>query len=224
MDRGIARAAGAVALLLSLCAPAAAGDVAFGAVGSTLGLGGEVGWGLGRHLAVRVGAYAYNYTADTERAGLYYDAELELGSAGAYLDWHPFGSTFRISAGWLFNDNALTATARPGKDGSFWIGGGSFTEAEVGKLTGEGRFRSSAPFLGIGWRLGARDGRSVALSFDAGVVFQGALDMKLRSQGGSLSDDPDFRAALAVEESELQAEVDDYELFPVVTLGLGYRF
>jgi hypothetical protein len=48
--------------------------------------------------------------------------------------------------------------------------------------------------------------------------------MDLKSQGGSLSDDPGFRAALAAEEGELQAEVDDYELVPVVTLGLGYRF
>jgi hypothetical protein len=64
----------------------------------------------------------------------------------------------------------------------------------------------------------------VALSLDAGVVFQGTLDMRLNSRGGSLSDDPDFQAALAAEEAELQAEVDNYDLFPVVTMGLGYRF
>jgi hypothetical protein len=140
------------------------------------------------------------------------------------VDWHPFGGGFRLSAGWLFNNNELTATGRPGTDGRYALGEGTFTPAEVGKLTSTGAFRSSAPFLGVGWRFGARDGRGVALSLDAGVVFQGTLDMRLNSRGGSLSDDPDFQAALAAEEAELQAEVDNYDLFPVVTMGLGYRF
>jgi hypothetical protein len=218
----------ALAAALALAAPypgvATAAEVAFGAVGSTLGVGGEVGYGLGRFLAVRTGAYAYNYTADSAHGGIEYDAQLDLASAGAYLDWHPFAGTFRLSAGWLFNNNELTGTGRPGADGNYAIGDASFTPAQVGKLTSTGEFRSSAPFLGVGWRFGGRDGRGVALSLDAGVVFQGVLDMRLQSRGGSLSEDPDFRAALAAEEAELQAEVAGYDLFPVVTLGLGYRF
>lgn len=224
MGRSSVHGAVAVALCALLGAEARATDIAIGAVGSTLGLGGELSYGLGRYFAVRTGAYAYRYTADSEQGGITYDAELKLASAGVYLDWYPFAGAFRVAGGWLFNNNGLTATARPGEDGSYRLGDASFSAADVGKLTGEGRFRSSAPFLGVGWRFGARDGRGVALSFDAGVVFQGKLDMRLDSQGGALSNDPDFRAALAAEEAELQAEVDDFDLFPVVTLGLGYRF
>ena len=55
-------------------------------------------------------------------------------------------------------------------------------------------------------------------------MMSGTPDITLESVGGTLSDDPDFQQALADEEENLQDEVDDFEFYPVVQLGLTYRF
>jgi hypothetical protein len=62
------------------------------------------------------------------------------------------------------------------------------------------------------------------VSLDAGVVFQGSLDVALTSTGGSLSGDPDLQAALAAEEAQLEDDIDEFDLYPVLALGVGYRF
>jgi hypothetical protein len=223
MHRLIRGAAVTVAFVLS-ASPVAAGDFGAGAVAGTLGLGAEAGYRFNPYLGLRAGLYAFRYDTDGEQDGIDYDVELELANAGAYLDWHPFGGGFRVSGGVVVNDNSLTGTGRPDGDGNYTIGGVTFTAAEVGALTGEGSFDSAAPYLGLGWVFGAREGRGLTVSLDAGVVVQGSLDVALDSTGGTLSGDPALQAALAAEEAELEDDIDGFDLYPVLALGVGYRF
>ena len=49
-------------------------------------------------------------------------------------------------------------------------------------------------------------------------------EVGLSSSGGSLSDDPAFRARLEQEAREIQQDAEDKALFPVVQLGVTARF
>jgi hypothetical protein len=221
---GAVRGAALAAACVLVAFPAAAGDFGAGIVGSTLGLGADAGYRFNRYLGLRAGAYAFRYDTDGEQQGIDYDVELELAQAAAYLDWHPFGGVFRLTGGVVVNDNSVTGTGRPDPLGNYEIGGVTFTAAQAGQLTGAARFDRTVPYAGLGFVFGASDGRGFVVSIDAGVVFQGALDVTLQSTGGTLSGDPALQAALAAEQADLQDDIDDFDLYPVLALGVGYCF
>jgi hypothetical protein len=209
--------------ILLAAQPAAAGSVSAGAAASTLGFGAEAGYRFGPRIGVRVAGYTYDYDNDGVREGVDYDYTLELGAIGAYVDWHPLGGALRISAGWFANDTGISATGRPQAGGNYDIGGTTFTSADVGTLSGSLDMESSAPYLGAGWQFGGGDG-GLSFSVDVGVLFQDPGPVRLTSTGGSLSGSPSLNAALAQETAELQNDVDDLDLYPVVTLGVQWGF
>ena len=58
----------------------------------------------------------------------------------------------------------------------------------------------------------------------AGAALFGSGDVTLESVGGTFSNDPVLQAQLAQEVQEIEDEIEDYELWPVVQVGLSYRF
>ena len=213
----------ATLLLAGSAGAAQAGDFSLGASASTLGLGAEAGYAFNDRFGVRLGGYALSLDQDGEESGIEYDGDLDLSNVGAYLDWHPFAGAFRVSAGWFATDNGLDAVGDPGPGGTYDIGGITFTEAEVGRLNATADLGSSAPFLGAGWAWGRADG-GLTWSLDLGILFQDSPDIELTSTGGTLSDEPALQAAIEEEEAELEDDVDKYDLYPVVSFGVGYRF
>lgn len=217
--------AGGALVALGLAAGGArAGDLTLGVAAGTPGIGVEAGWSFNDYLALRAGAQGFSYSYDGEESGIEYDSDLDLRSAALYLDWHPFGGSFHLSAGAFANGNEVNAQAVPGPGGTYEIDGIEFTTAEVGNLAGTVDFDSVAPYLGLGWRgRGGEDG-GLGFSVGVGVLFQGSPDVALSSTGGSLSGDPLLQDAIAAEEQELEDDVDQYEFYPVLSLGVTYTF
>ena len=210
-------------LLAGLVAPVQAGDWSLGVAASTLGLGAEAGYSFSDRFDVRLAGYAFSLSQDGEESGIEFDSTLDLANVGAYLDWRPFAGAFRVSAGWFATDNSLDADGKPGPGGTYDIGGVTFTAAEVGALQATGDLGSSAPYLGLGWLWGRADG-GLAWSLDLGVLLQDSPGIELTSTGGTLSSQPELQEALAVEEAELENDLDQYDVYPVVTFGVTYRF
>jgi hypothetical protein len=216
-------------------APTHAGDFAVGVKGGTLGLGVEAEVGLGQYLALR-GAYsAFEHDIDDFEAGdITYQGTADLSSLAALIDWHPTGGPFRFTVGALFNDNRLLGEAQvrdlledelgplpPILDG-----------VDLGTLNGVAEGDSVSPYVALGASRALRDGpRSGGLyfSFELGAVFQG-------SPQATLTVDTDFPInaipggqalldrLLAEQEAELEQEAEDYEVYPVLSLGVGYAF
>jgi hypothetical protein len=221
----IAMAASAWALgCVMASVPARAGEPSLGVSAGLLGLGAEAGYSFNERFAARVAAYTFSYSYDGEESGIEYDSDLDLSSAAAYLDWHPRGGVFRVTGGLFANGNEVNAVASPDATGTYDIGGATFTSAQVGRLAGSAEFDSVAPYLGVGWRSrGGADG-GLGFSVDLGVLFQGSPDVELTSTGGTLSGDPMLQDALDEEERDVEDDVDQYEFYPVINLGIGYTF
>lgn len=206
-----------LALVLLAAAPAAAlaDGFALGGKAGTPGIGLEGTLGMTEALNLRGGYYTFDYSDTLNENGIEYDGDLELDNLGLFLDWHPFRGTFRISVGGVQSGNAFRGTA----DGELDIGNDTYTAEVRADVDWDGL----APYLGVGWGNAVRE-RGWSLSFDLGVMFTGEPTVSLT---GTVSDpalQDQFEQDLALEEADLQAELDDVTMYPVIALGVAYRF
>jgi hypothetical protein len=235
MGRGV-RWLALMALLALLAAPLPVGaaGLAAGPRGGTTGLGAELGWGLGGGLRGRVALGAWDEERDVTASGVRYDGEIELRSVLAMLDWHPGGGGFRLTAGLAWNDNRVVGTAPLAEVFADEIAdlarrGIDLRGVDLGLARGEAATDNFGPYVGLGWGRGPRGGGGLALTFDLGVFHHGRPSAELRPET-SLPLDlvPGARQALdeliAREERQIEEEIDGYRFFPVVALGVSYRF
>lgn len=215
------RLAAALAPLCLLAAPAAVADDDFwvGAKAGTLGLGLEATWRPLPYLDVRGGFNAFTYDFDSSESGVDYDAELDLRTVYATANLRMPLSPFRVTAGLFSNGNELNLASRD--SATIEVGGTTYTAAQIGRLEATADFDSVAPYVGVG--LDFRIANTLGLSLDLGVLRQGSPGIST-SATGPIASDPTFQADLEAERQELEAELDDYDLYPVLSIGLHVNF
>lgn len=187
----------------------------------TLGGGVEIAKSINPKFNARLGYNTFSTDDSSTEGGINYDISLKLGSAALLLDWHPFAGGLRATVGALYNGNKLEMTATP--TGTYDIGGTSYTASEVGTLTGEVTFDDFAPYVGIGWGNAVEEGQKLMFALDIGVAFQGSPKADLTANG-TLASDPTFQANLAAEEAQLNSDLEDFKIYPVIAVGIGYHF
>ncbi len=204
---------------LLMTALAAAGSAQAGGIGlraGTTGLGADLGWAVAPTLGGRVGLSAMNVNTDVETSEVSYDAKVKLANLNLFLDWSPLGP-FRISAGFIANNNKIDLNGQP-RSGSAPIPAGA---SLTGSVEPE---RSFAPYLGIGY--GNVWTKGVNFYFDLGVMFQGTPQVSLALNCGT-SNPAQCAAAQTQVEAErqrVQDKVDKYKYFPVANIGITIGF
>lgn len=223
---------GAVVTAMVVMAPqsfAEEGDqrgVGIGAKFGTLGAGAELTIPLSKRFNGRLGfnRYQYSKTLDSDleinggTATTELEGDLNLQSASALLDWHPFAGTFRVSAGYVFNQNDVDLnTVFPA--GTVTIGDVDYAVSAGDKLTGTVDF-DSGPYLGLGWGNSAIKGWG--FSADLGVLYQGAPSVSLAAEGDLAT----VVDAAELRKQELTAEDDlsSFKYYPVASIGISYGF
>ena len=211
-------AAAVTALILP--AAAHAQNVEVGVRASTLGAGLEVGGKLNSHLRLRGLINGWDVNHDNTTDNIHYDGKLKLASAGAQLDYYPSeNGGFYVTAGLYGNSNKVRETATPTNNTR--IGSVTYTPAEIGTLSAHGRFKHTAPYLGLGWDFGSTG--PVYVNLEAGAYFQGHPHVTLTSNG-SLAGNPAYQDQLEQERQKLEHDIDDAKTWPVVSLGVRYQF
>jgi len=209
-----------ILLTAPLASPVMADNtLSLGAKVGTLGIGLEASWRPLPWFDLRVGANKYVYDDNGSQAGINYDAELDLDTVFATLNFRFPMSPMRITAGAFINNNELRLTSQDAQ--AFDIGGTTFTAADVGTLQSVAAFDGTAPYAGVGFDFMVLD--KIGLNVDFGVLWQGGPTVTLESDG-LLASDPIFQNALEAERQELQDEVDDFKAWPVLSLGFSYHF
>jgi hypothetical protein len=223
--------AGSTALLLAFAASPGAAQVALGAKGGTLGAGVELTVGLSRQLNTRLGINGFEYSERREASDIEYDGEASLRTATALLDWHPGGRGFRLTGGIVYNNTEVTGNSLPPASGVYDLGGVPVPVSILGTLDAKADFDPVVPYVGLGWGNAVAEGKKVGFFFDLGVIFQGEADVELTPNlpaNSPINTTPGARDALEIllsrEERDLESEASDYDLYPVVSLGLTYRF
>lgn len=223
---------GAVAALLCLffSGPAHAADVAIGGKGGTLGLGVELTVGLSRQWNTRLGVNGFDYSDRREASDIEYDAEAQLRTAAALLDFHPGGHGFRLTAGAIWNGTKVEGSSLPPDSGFYDIGGVRVPVDILGTLDADAEWDPFAPYVGLGWGNAVGANQKVGFSFDIGAIFQGEADVELTPvlPADSPINTPLGRQALEIlldrEEADIEDDAAEYDIYPVVSIGVTYRF
>ncbi len=208
-------------------APASA-EVAVGATVGTLGVGAELVIGTPR-LQGRFGFSTFEIDADFETDTVDYDGELELQNLVAVLDWYPTGGSFRLSGGVVLNDNAVIGTAPIEQLVDIPPGLPPVVLEGLGFLRGEATIDEVVPYVGLGFgNPFAGDGRW-RFRFDLGVLITGEPDVSLDAViNVPIPIPPEIQALidafLLSEQADLEDEIGDFDLYPVLAFGVAYRF
>ncbi|MCM8777514.1 MAG: hypothetical protein NC905_04550 [Candidatus Omnitrophica bacterium] len=187
-------------------------SVGIGIKVGTPGPGIEIGMPFTPNIGGRLGLNYFTYSYDTTQEGIEYDADLTLFSLGALIDWHPTGGSFRVTGGLLYNGNEVTGKAK----GDIKIGDTEYTDVEV-KTTVD--FDDISPYVGIGWDTSFGTEKQWGFICDLGIIYHGAPNVTLKATGAGI--DPND---VKKEKEELEDNIEDFKLYPVITLGLIYKF
>jgi hypothetical protein len=216
--------------MMTLAALAAGSAWGAGAAQAQIAIGGSIGttggsveaqMQLTSTVQIRGGYNYLQYGVDDTFDDIAYDGDLDLSTFGAFIDLRPFANSFIVTAGAYFGDKSLDLSATP--TANVEIGNQTFTPAQVGTLNGSADLEDVAPFVGIGWDT-TFQGSGMGFKINAGAMFTGSPDVGLTSTGGSLSNDANFQNQLAIEEQNLEDDIDDYKVYPVIQAGLTFAF
>lgn len=229
--RGIRQTLGWAAVLFTVSAAPGEAQVALGAKASTLGGGVELTLGISPQVNARLGANAYTYSDRREVSQIEYDAEANLRTGTLFLDWHPGGRGFRLTGGLVYNDTQVEGRSIAPPSGTYDIGGLPVPVSLVGTLDATAEFDPVVPYAGIGWGNAVAPNKKVGFFVDLGVVFSGEADVTLIPRipaDSPINTTPGAREVLDVllrrEEQDLEEDAADYDLYPVVAIGVTYRF
>lgn len=173
-------------------------------------------------IQIRSGYNYFQYGVDDSYDDIAYSGDLDLTTVGAFVDLRPFGGSFIITGGAYFGGKTLALAALSGQ--TYEIGGNTYSAAQVGNLAADVDLEDTAPFVGLGWDTTFQGDGNIGFKLIAGAMFTGSPQVNLTSTGGSLSNDSNFQTQLAQEETNLQEDIDDFEIYPVIQAGLTLRF
>jgi hypothetical protein len=210
-----------------------------------LGLGVSVGTGLGSHFNVRgvYNGYSYSREFDDGESGAY-DGTLRLQTFGALADYHPFTGAFRLTAGLLSDGNRITLVGKPTDGAEYDVGDCSYVSSSTDPLRLDGKidFRSMAPYFGLGWGGNMNAEPGFFGTFDIGIMWAGSAGVSLAASGSAhaapdqpascgsdaddtpVADNPEFQRQLAQARADSEDEASNYEFWPSLQFGLGWRF
>jgi len=191
--------------------------------GGTTGIGGSLWFTASDRFTITLGYGALDVDEDYSTDEADYTGTAKLANGHAFLNWHPFKGGFHLTGGAILADDKFDAVAMPAAGATYEFDGVQYPASAVGNLTANVLIADDiVPYAGLGWSTSPRK-EGLGFFLDLGVMFSGSVTTELTADG-PLASDPTFQQNLEQERQDLQDELDQYKIFPVVRLGLLYRF
>ncbi len=222
---------GGVILYCGFSIPAVADEAAkpsvwsLGATAGTLGVGVEASALVYDKVVFRVnGTYVKldsSWVISSSSLANDYNLNATGMFAGGILDYHPFSSGWRLSAGARYVDIELEGVAKNGMS----FGGVSYSASEVGNVTATIRNGNSvAPYLGFGYDSShfSADGWGLKLGFDIGAMYIGEPDVSITT--AKTPPIPAFASDVSSAVSSIKDSLRSYPFYPVAMLSARISF
>ena len=216
------------------------------------GIGVDVATPLSNKWNLRAGVNflggTYNFTTSTSGASNFGASvqEDQIGvtfqphfrSVSLSADWFPRYGSFRVSPGLtLYNGNKPTVVATVLGGQKIDVGDGTYTSdpndpivATVVTKLG----RTVAPRLTMGWgNMIPRAGEHFSFPFEVGVEYVGRPQLQLSLAGSecdpgggcyAVASDPATAANVLEEQKELNNDIAPLRFYPILSMGVSYRF
>jgi len=170
------------------------------------GYGGEIGYRVNDYFGARAAATGMSLTAkDETNPGNKF--KLEFVNAPIILDWHVFGGSFRVSAGYVIQSNEMSMTGT-----NITVGGGTATTA-----TANVTFGKSGTYVGLGWGGAPSTKRGFGFGIDLGAIIVSSPKVTMTASGVT---QPDIDQQIATYEEDFK----NLRTLPVIMAHLGYTF
>ncbi|MDC1286867.1 hypothetical protein N8198_03175 [Gammaproteobacteria bacterium] len=227
---------GLACVFLLFSSTAMALDLGVGAKVGINGVGLDLSVGLSKNINARLSVAGIDIEGeedsvsvgdDGSQADLDYDIDFDYGAHALFIDWHVFGGGFRVSAGMLKNDGAAEGSSA--LQGAIVIDGQNLDptdfNGDIGTEVSLGE--SYQPYIGVGWGRGAGGDGGFSFALDVGVALLDTsvdFDAAVNTGGTNGLDQAELDTILRALEKDAEDELDDYELWPVIALGVNYAF
>lgn len=201
---------------ISISAPLRAQDIGVAAHVGTMGLGGDVAVMVLDKLGARASLNYFPFDINFEASDIDYSFDLPSPQFLLLADFYPAGQ-FRLSGGLMISATNFGGTAELAE--SVEIGNTTYTPAQIGTLTATLATRDVSPYIGIG--VGNPTAKRIGFFLDLGVAFHGNPEVSAEADGpvASLSS---FQADLDEEVEEIQDDVENIIIYPVLSIGLSF--
>ncbi len=213
----------------------------------TQGIGLSLGYEFNEHLKLRLrGAYlSYSHDEDWGNGakGITTQGKMDFDGSniGLILDYHPFAGHFHVSGGLNFADTKLKLDAQLNQaygagisEGTYEFGGITYrATGSSGNVHGKYSWNTVQPYLGIGWSSDGDGDRSLYFSIDLGVNFMGNGSLSVGSSSNietwngtswQKASSADLEHSVREEGKDFFKIADDLFVYPVLQIGVGYRF
>lgn len=210
-------------------------DLGVGAKVGVNGVGLNLGVGLTKTVNLRLSVSQVNIDDEDESVTVGddgaegdIDAELEFdfGSNAVVIDWHVFNGSFRVTAGMFKQTGAVDLSGNLQSD--IVVDGQPLATDDLGEISGEVKLSDSyQPYLGIGWCRVAGGKSGFSFTADIGVAMldpEVELDADVNRGGTNGLRQGQLDQRLAELEGDAEDELDDLELWPVLSVGVNYTF
>lgn len=209
-----------VAGLVTLYGPLASADEVYGQVG-TEGVGVGYGHPFGSNVNVRADFNGVAFSHNFNSGGIHYDGTATLLHAGLYADFFPAPTVvpFRFTAGMLIGGDNVDATANS-MSGTYTINGVAYSTLGQ-SIHAKAKYPAVRPYLGIGFGHSPLATKGFSMFFDAGVAYGKPhvdydVPADIVAEAG--------QANVNAEEQSLQNTADRLRFYPIVKIGVTYRF
>jgi len=215
----------AVLTATALCAAPAHAQSVYGGLGTT---GLTVGYAHVGSDLVGVRAELSGLPAATRsftEDGIDYRGEARSVRGAGLFDWHPLRGGLRLTAGLSANDSRGDFSGAPSSGSTITIGNATVPIGPADSYTARIALPSVTPYVGIGW--GHTPQRGWGFHADVGALIgapkvTGALSPSLSAKIAATGLDP--QAELERELQVVRDTVADVKAYPVVSLGVSYRW
>jgi hypothetical protein len=208
--------------------------IAIGTRSGTLGLGGQIATPLASWLNLRAGVQLFNFDYGLAVDGANYQAQAHLKFGQASLDIFPFHG-FHISPGVLYSISAFSATMNVPAGATFSLGSTTYTSSATDPVNGSANIvftRTIMPALTLGFgNMIARAGKHWSFPFEVGAAYTGHYTAQLKLQGSACiqygcmsTSTPAIQQSVLAEQNGLNEPMKHFQLYPIITSGLSFRF
>jgi hypothetical protein len=204
----------------ALACPLAHAHEIYGQFG-TEGVGIGYGHSLGPLDNIRAEFNGFSLSRGFNTGDLHYDGKLNLAHAGLYLDFFPAPTVvpFRLTAGVLIGGDNIDATATS-MSGTYTINGVQYSTLGE-NIHAKAKFPVVRPYIGIGLGHTPIAQQGFSMFFDAGVAYgkphvEFDVPADIVAEAGQENVD--------AEEQQLQDKANRLRFYPIVKVGVTYRF
>jgi len=220
--------------LLFFVSNAFALDFGIAAKAGINGVGLDLSVGLAKNVNLRLSAAAIDVDDDSEsvtvgddgfEGDIDADLDFDYGANAVLVDWHAFNNGFRFTIGMMKNNGSADIDGVLQNDIKIDGADLAVTDLVGGAVGGDLDLGDSyQPYVGIGWGRGAGGNGGFSFSADLGVaVLDPDVDFEATTTGANYTQ-AQLDAILKDLDNDAEDDADDYDLWPVLAIGVNYAF